>query len=95
MLARALQQCNVTHRVIQRSVQAIAAEAQKRLHIQQNSTPFNGFKQDANPLGGSPSTPQPSTPNSGNGGNTSSNQQDWTFEEQFKQVTINETIVAR
>lgn len=68
-----------------RSVQAIAAEAQKRLHIQQNSTPFNGFKQDTNPLGGSPSTPQPSTPNSGNG-NTSSNQQDWTFEEQFKQL---------
>jgi hypothetical protein len=75
-------------------VQAIAAEAQKRLHIQQNSTPFNGFKQDGNTLGGSPSTPQPSTPNSGNG-NTSSNQQDWTFEEQFKQVTTNETIVTR
>ena len=83
---------------IQRSVQAIAAEAQKRLHLQQNQPNFsqNNFKgpEGSNLLGGSPSTPnQPSTPNSASGGvggsNTSGNQQDWTFEEQFKQVFWN------
>ena len=76
-------------------MQAIA-EAQKRLHMQHAGQPqFNqpgafkgpGVSEANSLLGGSPSTPQPSTPNSGNGvGNTSGNQQDWTFEEQFKQV---------
>lgn len=74
----------------QRSV-AIAAEAQKRLHLQQNNF-NNSFKgPDSSGIGGSPTTPNPSTPNSANGGgvggsNSSGNQQDWTFEEQFKQL---------
>jgi len=63
--------------------------------MQQNQPSFNpsNFKgpdsSSMGGLGGSPSTPQPSTPNSANGvggSNTSGNQQDWTFEEQFKQV---------
>ena len=75
-------------------MQAIAAEAQKRLHMQssQNSS-FNSSKGRSPGDRSSPSTPSDSAraPTGGDatsvaGGADSNNQQDWTFEEQFKQV---------
>ena len=88
--------------LFQRSVQAIAAEAQKRLHMQSQN---NSFASSSTSKGRSPGErSSPSTPGAasgdargtapGNGEQTGTgstngdgnNQQDWTFEEQFKQV---------
>ena len=81
---------------LQRSVQAIAAEAQKRLHMQQSvqNSSFNSSTKGRSPGDrSSPSTPSdskigPQGDHGAPGNGDSNNQQDWTFEEQFKQVKI-------
>ena len=88
----------------QRSVQAIAAEAHKRLHLQNVQNQSSSFNSSATSKGRSPgerSSPSATSDRGpvgdsgqlpGGSGPDANNQQDWTFEEQFKQVSFHSSL---